>query len=285
MNIREFLNRYQKERDHIKNNPVCHLVMTPFTGLGKPKFRGDEWYKQRIEIFKKYTLKSLQSQTNKFFVHWMMFRPEEQKNRLTQGLFSYLCGIEWKTFFTFGGICFWDDKYWFEKKNLYKRLKDTLPALKEIVGDAQYVYETILASDDMYHKDVIESIQGQPFAYKRALVHQNGYIYNDQTGDLAEWKPTAGHLPPFYTIMYPADVFLDPKKHLEYLKGYKSHEDIKKVFDCVRLPDWRYCVIVHGKNISTSWKWHRDPTTILNHPFIGKEIKEGKEKILKQFGL
>jgi hypothetical protein len=263
--------------------------MTPFTGLGIPEFRGDEWYKHRIEIFKNHTLKSLEGQTNQFFVNWITFRPEEQMNSLTQGFFNYLCGIEWRTIFTFGGLCFWDDKSRkfgiIKYDELYKRLKDTLPALKEIVGDAQYVYETILASDDMYHKEIIESIQEQPFAYKRALIHWNGYVYNQETGQLAEWKPLKGHLPTFYTIMYPADVFLDPKKHFEYLKGYKSHEDIEKIFNCIRLPDWRYCVTVHGKNISTGWKWHRDPTKILKHPFRGKEIKEGKEEILKQFGL
>jgi len=260
--IKEFLRRYNQERDRINNDPVCHLVYTPFTG---------------------HTLKSLQHQDSQFFVQWISFRPEEQKNDLAKELFSYLCGIEWRTVFTFGGLCWWDDKYKFDE--LYKRLKNSLPSLKEIVGDARYVYETVLASDDMYHKDVMESIQSQPFAYKRALVHWNGYIRDIKNDRLAEWKPPEGHLPPFYTIMYPADVFLNPKKHFEYLKGFKSHEDIERLFDCVRLPDGRYCVNTHGNNLSTFWDWQEDGKT-RKHPYIGKEIK-GKEKdeILKNFGL
>jgi len=281
--VGEFLKRYKQERDKIDNNPVCHIVYTPFTGLGKPGFKGDEWYKKRIQIFKENTLKSLQNQTNQFFVHWISFRPEEQNNKLTKELFSYLCGIKWRVVFTFGGLCWWDDKYRFDK--LHKRLKDTLPALREVVGDARYVYETVLASDDMYHKDVMESIDRQPFAYKRALVHWNGYIRDIKNDRLAEWKPEPGHLPPFYTIMYPADVFLNPKKHLEYVKGFKSHEDIERLFDCVRMPDSRYCVNIHGNNLSTFWDWEKDGEKH-THPYIGEEIKEKERKeILKDFGI
>lgn len=220
MNIKELIKEYKEDKKKFQDSPICHLVITPFTGLGKPGYRGDDWFKKRIEIFKNNTLKSLQNQTNQFFVHWVTFRPEEQKNTLTQGLFNYLCGIKWRTIFTFGGIPFWDDKFNFtEKRALMKRFKDTLPQLKEIVGDAQYVYETILASDDMLHKDVVQSIQNQPFAYKRALIHINGYIRDLGTDQIAEWNPLPEHCPPFYTIMYPADVFLDPVKHYNYLCG------------------------------------------------------------------
>jgi hypothetical protein len=299
MNVKQFLKRFAEEKEYLKNNPICHLILTPFTGLGKPDFRGDEWFKDRIKIFKENTLKSLQNQTNQFFVHWIAFRPEEQENRLTQELFKDLCTDEWRTVFTFGGIPFWDDKYNDrEDKALLKRLQDTLPSLKEIVGDAAYVYETILASDDMYHKDVVESIQQQPFALRRAVVHQNGYIRDLTDGKLATWNPPEGHLPPFYTIMYPADVFLDPVKHYDYMcviknmkmnkkrEPYHSHEDIEKLFDCVRLPDSRYMVNVHGKNISTSWEGYRyNELSKTKHDFIGEEITEGKDDILKNFGI
>jgi hypothetical protein len=293
MNVKEFLKKYNEEKDRYKNNHICHLVMTPFTGLGAAKgFRGDEWFKNRIKIFKENTLKSLQNQTNQFFVHWITFRPEEAENPLTQELFKDLCTQEWRTIFTFGGNMFWDDKFNdTEPKNFKKRIKDTLASptgLKDLVGDAAYVYETILASDDMYHKDTIESIQQQPFGYKKAVVHQNGYIRDLNTGQLGEWLPPEGHLPPFYTIMYPADVFLDPQKHFDYLKGYKSHEDVEKLFDCVRLPDNRYMVNVHGNNISTSWMGYKhEALHKTQHDFIGKEIKNEKKKqeILKAFGV
>ena len=281
--VKELLKEYKKIKKEVDSNPVCHLVYTPFTGLGKPGFKDNDWYQKRIEIFKENTLKSLQGQTNQFFVHWISFREEELQNDLTKQLFSYLCGVQWRTVFTFGGLCWWDDKYKFDK--LYERLKSTLPSLEEIVGDAHYVYETVLASDDMYHKGVMESIDKQPFAYKRALVHWNGYVRDINTSKIAEWNPQPGHLPPFYTIMYPADVFLDPKKHTEYVKGFRSHEDIERLFDCVRMPDQRYCVNIHGNNLSTFWEWEENGEKHI-HPYIGKEIpEEEKGQILKDFGI
>lgn len=268
MPIKEFLKLYNEDRDKIKNNPICHLVYTPFTGLGKPGFRGDNWLRDRIKIFKKYTLKSLQNQSDQFFIHWISWRPEEQNNDLVKELFSYLCGIEWRVIFTFGGLCWWDDKY--KRDKLKKRLKDTMPTLKDIVGDAKYVYETVLASDDMYHCDMVSSVQMQPFAYKRALIHWNGYVHNLKTGEIATWNPK--NLPPFYTLMYPADVFLDYKKHFDYIKDLKTHENVEHLYDCVRLPDDRYMVNVHERNISTCFE----------HPYTGKAVDK---KVLKNFGV
>jgi len=285
--VGEFLKSYNKEKEKQLAHPkyqICHLVYTPFTGLGRPGFKGDDWYKKRIEIFKENTLKSLQNQTSQFFVHWISFREEEQSNDLTKELFTYLCGINWRVIFTFGGLCWWDDK--FKNDKLLERLEDTLPSLKEIVGDAKYVYETVLASDDMYHKDVIEEIENQPFAFKRALVHWNGYIQNLETGQLAEYNPPAGHLPPFYTIMYPADVFLNPKKHFKYICEMISHEDVDRLFDCIRLPDGRYVVNVHGNNLSTSWMGYKhNALEKTKHDFIGEEITDEKEEILINFRL
>jgi len=268
----------EKERD------ICHLMMVPFTGLGRPRFRGDDWFKRRVKIFKENTLKSILNQSNPFFTLWLTFREEEAANPITQELWNHIQSYKIPVIFTFGGICFWDDKY--PDDNLLQRLKDTLPELKGTVGKAKYVYETILASDDMYHQGVVQSIHQQPFEPKRALVHWTGYIRNIETGQMAEWKPTEGHLPPFYTIMYEAEIFLDPKKHFDYLREYTSHEDVEKMFNCVRLPDHKYIVNVHGNNISTSWIGY-NPQGKKKHDFIGNEItdEEEKVKILKEFGI
>jgi hypothetical protein len=50
---------------------------------------------------------------------------------------------------------------------------------------------------------------------------------------------------------------------------------IPKVFEEVRMPDRRYCVVVHDKNIST----------IFNHPFRGAEVWDeiAKTNILNNF--
>jgi hypothetical protein len=275
-------NAYNTEKD------LCHLIMIPFTGLGSAQgFRGDEWFAKRIKIFKENTLKSLLAQDNPFFTIWICFREEEAQNPLTMALWEEMKNLGLRVIFTFGGIMIWDDKYpdEVEAGRLLQRFKDTLPELKRIVGNAKYVYETILASDDMYAKDVVSNIHRQEYKERRALVHWHGYVRNIETGQIGEWLPGHDHLPPFYTIMYPADTFLDPQKHFDYLKGYKSHEHIEGLFENVVMPDGKYMVNTHGNNISTSWMWHRDTEQV--HPLIGKEFTEEKEKknILKQFGL
>jgi hypothetical protein len=86
--------------------------------------------------------------------------------------------------------------------------------------------------------------------------------------------------------MYEAEIFLDPKKHFDYLREYTSHEDVEKMFNCVKLPDHRYIVNVHGNNISTSWIGY-NPQGKKKHDFIGEEIADETEKakILKEFGI
>lgn len=249
--------------------------MTPFTGLGLNRNRfDDKWLTYRIKIFKNYTLKSLLNQTNKNFVHWISFRQVDKDRPLIKELYDHLKSLNYKFVFTFHGIGFWDDKY--ENDNLLERLTKTLPALREICEGKEYVWETILGSDDTAHKDAIKGIQDKEFAMGegKALIHGNGYLFNANTQRLAEWNPETN--PPFYTIMYPMETFLDPQKHFDYMKGFKTHEDIPRLFNCEKLPDGRYCYLVHKNNISTNW----------NHPFRGKIYKdEDVKEILKGFGI
>ncbi len=250
------------------------LAMTPFTGLGLMEgFRGDVWFKNRIELFKNYTLKSMLNQKNRDFVHWICFREEERNNPLTEELEDFLKNINYNFIFTYGGIPFWDDKY--SKDNLLDRLRKILPQLKDIIGDAEIVKEWLVPSDDMYSQEVSESIKEVQFVEKGAIVHTKGYIYNEQTDQLAEWCPTTN--PPFYTIMFSRDVFLDPQHHFDFMEPYRSHEDIAKLFKNIQMPDGRYCVLVHGNNISTCF----------DHPFRGREFyyDNQKREILKQFGI
>jgi hypothetical protein len=244
------------------------IISTPFTGLGKlDGFRGNDWFKRRIEIFHKYTLQSLLNQTEQDFTIWLSFRPEEESNSLIRTF-----DIPHKHIFTFGGIPIWDDKKTNEKEWLQERLKKTLPELERIVGSSG-VKMVNLGSDDMYSKEVMASIKAQSFEEGTALTHRLGYVYSDVTDQLAEWNPTTH--PPFHTIMYSNETFLNPEKHFNFIKGYKSHELIPKIFKEVRMPDRRYCVVVHDKNIST----------IFNHPIRGAEIwdEETKSKIMSNF--
>ncbi len=247
-----------------------HFLYTPFTGLGKFQgYRGDDWLKNRIEIFKKYTLPSL-LQSNRYFIHWISFRSEERNNPLVRGLRRHLEKLrDYNFIFTFGGTCFWDDKY--PNDNLKERLEITLPILREGRFKNDFVLETIQPSDDIYWTGAIDTIQESPKEENLALSYGKGYLLNAITGQLAEYNPTTH--PPFYTLVYSFETFFNPVKHFEYIDKLKSHELVPKLFKAYNIDRRGFCVVVHGENISTNW-----------NTFKGREILgEEREKILQEF--
>lgn len=291
------------------NKSFVHLVLIPFTGVGLyGGFRGDEWFKDRIEIFKKYTLESLLNQTEKRFILWITFRPEEKNHPYVAELSDYLKAKELDYVLTFDGLMYVDDKFvggyskfknygrivrecWRRKnwtgfllmfeemrigknQTLERRLTSSLKELEKIFGDVEWIHVTRLDSDDMFHSHAIQEI-GEASVFEGAYVYKNGYIYNADTKELAEYNPSTN--PPFYTIVFPSYIFFNAQRYINYFKNFKSHEDIPKVFNIRQLTDGRYCVLTHNpkNHISTIW----------NHPFRGNLILEHKEKILKEFGI
>lgn len=198
---------------------IKHFMYVPFTGLGLYQgFRGNRWLKNRIKVFKQFVVASLMAQTNKNFTLWISWRPEEKENKHVEELASWLSlksDLDW--IMTFGGLCFYDDK--FEEaealEKLKRNLKNTLCYLKKIVGNADYVYMTIQPSDDCYYSGAVEEIQEilKNVEYS-ACGFTKGYICNYLDKDVSEYNPTTN--PPFATIKFKADVFIDPEKHIEY---------------------------------------------------------------------
>ena len=164
----------------------------------------------------------------------------------------------------------------FTDKNgtLKNRLDSTLSDLRKNLDLTKFdwVYVTRIDSDDMFHQDLVSEVQAFP-PFPGALTCRNGYVYDANTGKLAEWKPKTN--PPFHTIIFPKEDFFDPARHLQYFRGFRSHEDIPTVFNSQNLKSGRYCVLIHQKHISTLW----------DHPFRGKEIVQDKEEILGNFGI
>ena len=251
---------------------ICHLLYCPFTGLGLHNgYRGDGWLRNRIKIFKEYPLKSLLAQTEKDFVLWISWRPQEKTNPQVIELYEYLKD-KLNVVFTYHGICFWDDKY--PNDRLITRLEETLPELKDVVGDRKYVYMTIQPSDDTYWTSMVEEAQIQPFRYKGAYGYNFGYILNMKTLEMAEYNPTI--YPPFYTIMFPAVEFLSPYQHFTYIGPYVDHGKIPSMFETVNSPIRGFIVGIHGENISTVW----------NEPFRGKLLTSAeRDEKLKHFNL
>ena len=277
--------------------------MIPLTGVGIPGFRGDDWYRERIEIFKQTTLKSLLNQENRNFILWITCRPEEMIKMETFNLGSYLRSLGVKYMFTFNSLPYWDDKFshdpWSRLKNLARmirwgwrnrtwklglgqvfvdknktlawRLRQSLKSLQDRFGYADWVYLTRLDSDDMFHKSAVREIQEQE-PHIEALVYKNGYIFNGSNGDVAEYVPKTN--PPFHTIIFPGDIFFDAKKHLNYYGDFRSHEDIPNLFKVKTMSDGRYCVGINNPYLHISTLW--------NHPYRGKVVSTNT---MKDFGL
>lgn len=287
-------------------NRFIHLIQIPFVCVGIRPFRGDEWYKYRIQIFKEYTLRSLLNQTNRGFILWLTFIPEMRDHPLTLELRDYLAIKGIPTFMTFSGLPYWDDKFskglkerfmnaariarmaWRENNpsilmSVFELLKDKNATLKDRLAPAlesiknninvefDWVYVSRIDSDDMFHEDFIQEVHSFP-PFPGALTCRNGYVYNSNTGQLAEWNPKTN--PPFHTIIFPKNDFFDPARYIQYFRGFKSHEDIPSVFNSQNLKDRKYCVVIHQKHISTLWE----------HPWKGKEIEgEKKQEVLENF--
>lgn|SRR3990167_1180151 len=254
---------------------IKHIFYTPFTGKGLyGGFRGQDWYRLRTEIFEKYTLKSLMAQTSKDFLLWVSFRPEEIFNPVTKKIANAITKSKLQNIMSFNGIMMTDDKVIESNNTLKERLEAVLPNVKKAVGDADYIYETNLDSDDMVHTDFSKLVQGEKFRDKGALYCKKGFAYNIQDR-LAHWlNPESNQN---YTIMFPQEDYFNAEKRIDYLNNLSSHEQVPKKFDAKQMPDGMYCTVIHGTNISTIW----------NHPFMGEEIpyEDEKQAILKEFGV
>jgi len=270
------------------NNKITTLLYTPFTGLGAYQgWRGSRWLKNRIVIFKQFVIPSWLNQSNRNFIHWISWRREEKNNPFVKELEEWLKKIpNYPFIFTYSGLCFYDDKYEdnIARDRLLTSLHGTIGELVNIIGDCDYVSVILAPSDDLYHKNTVEGIQRilkeipqiEGFGFKK------GYIINYQTKEVKEYNPTTN--PPFYTIKFPRDVFVNPLRHAEftaikedvgkYKKGTPcpSHEYIGNAIKYAAVEQRGFMVGCHGENISTTFK----------HPFAGEIVDQ---KILKDFGI
>jgi len=92
-------------------NRFIHLIQVPFVGVGIRPYRGDDWYRHRVNIFKKYTLNSLLNQTNRQFILWLSFIPELKNHPVTIELKQFLKEKGVIAFMTFDGLMYHDDKF------------------------------------------------------------------------------------------------------------------------------------------------------------------------------
>lgn len=266
------------------------LAWTPFTGLGAyGGFRGNRWLRNRIKIFKQFVIPSMMNQTDRDFVHWVAWRPEERNNPYVKQLEIYMKSLpDYPFVFTYGGLCFWDDKYddATARVRLTMALHKTLPVLGDVISENDDEVQVLLVpSDDIYEKNVVRDFKEKfkEFPECQAIGFRRGYICNYNTLEILQYDPNTN--PPFFCARFPREVFLDVYKHLEYIsmkndegkykKGtpYPSHEYIPNAFLHMILAfDRGFMVGTHGENISTHF----------NHPFGGRRMEA---TVLNDFGI
>lgn len=251
-----------------------HFMYCPFTGLGLyGGFRGNRWLRNRIKVFKQFVVPSLQAQTNKNFTLWVSWRPEDRNNKYVKELEQYLGGIkEFETIFTFGGVCFWDDKYSDEeaRDRLATALHESSHVLVNHLNDVDAVLMTIQPSDDLYYVGAVEELQHKlSDSNLDAVGYKKGYIVNYRSMQIAEYNPKTN--PPFFTYKMPKKTFLEPLEHMSFTGPYKSHEYIGDHMRYEQIDKRGFMVGTHGENISTHF----------NHPYAGDLVDK---EIIKYFG-
>ena len=125
---------------------------------------------------------------------------------------------------------------------------------------------TLQPSDDCYNTHAIEEIKRMKH---QATGYTKGYIVNYQTMETCEYNPETN--PPFYSIKFPKEIFIDPLKHLNYTGPYHSHEYVPQFLKYDTMDHRGFLVGTHGENISTHF----------NHPYKGQTVTG----ILEHFGL
>ena len=251
---------------------TAHFLHVPFTGLGLYNgFRGNRWLKNRIKIFKQFVVPSLLAQTNQDFILWVGWRYEEKNNKQVLELKNYLDKTGIRNVFTYSGVAIWDDKYTpAEARSRYiDTIHSSLGSLINVMGEAETILMTIQPSDDCYQNTMVELVQKVLGGTNlEAIGYKKGYVMNYQTLELREWNPDTN--PPFYTIKFDRETFIEPLKHYKYA-AHESHEYVPKKFKYGNIEGRGFVVGTHGENISTTF----------NHPFTGKRIIGA----LKNFGL
>lgn len=251
---------------------TAHFMYVPFTGLGLYRgFRGQTWLKNRIQVFKQFVVPSLQAQTNQNFMIWVSWRPEERGNRQVEALKQYLEGIfgSSRVVFTYYGVCFWDDKY--SEVEAYTRLMRSLhhsmSELINYVGDVQDVIMTIQPSDDCYYAGAVAEIQ-TVLKNTQACGYTKGYICSYQTKEVREYNPDTN--PPFFSIKFSKEIFIDPYQHFKYTGPYHSHEYVPDYLKYAKIEKRGFLVGCHGENISTHFNlpYAGQPAILVGFPAL-----------------
>lgn len=190
----------------------------------KKKRLEKEWIDYRIDIFMKFTMKSLKQQTNQDFQAFILYEKESEvilKEALAK----------------------------------YEKLPDniqftTLKESKQIADNIRgydFLYLVRIDSDDMYHKSYIQKLHDyMPKEETQVLINQNGYLYDSLNHRLSKYYNES---PSPYTLIY---------KTKDYLANFRyklqgGHPGAIKLPHEI-MDGINFVVTVHAQNTSTQFR-------------------------------
>lgn len=182
-----------------------------------------QWIDDRVAVFMKYTLRSLQAQTNQDFLTAVLYA-DETEPLIQQALSAYAelpSNVQFVPF------------------------SKTRDVIYHYIAGSEDFYLTMLGSDDMYHRTMIQQLyDAKPRPNTEVIINQLGYCYDQTSHRIAVWRHES---PPFHTYVY---------KTADYLKG-KRYQVVGGHLGAIKLKHetiadrYNYMVVIHGSNVST----------------------------------
>lgn len=203
-----------------------------------------EWIEYRIDIFMKYTMKSLKQQTNQDFLAFIFYE-NDSEDILREALAKY------------------------EKlpDNIqFTCLKESKQITENITG-YDYLYLVRIDSDDMYHKSYVQKLHDyMPREETQVLINQNGYLYDSINIRLGKYYNES---PSPYTLIYKTKDYLENFRYK--LQG--GHPG------AIRLPHeimdgYNFVVTVHSQNTSTQFRYKNNVEIINDSSMVSKILED-----------
>jgi hypothetical protein len=193
--------------------------------------KDDAWLRRRIELYKKYTLASLMSQTYQNFKIWLCCGEGLQdvmkplKAEMPNAVFTY------GEHFTNG----------IHREERFKMNGCDRVAIMRIDSDDVYRYTAIqTVREYMANLKVTDEPQ--------VLLYQVGYLYDINDQRLGIYRKNSS---PFHTLMFAVPDFMSPSRY--YPKFCGDHSKVADRYKFHVLPQKQFCVLVHGDNFSSTF--------------------------------
>ena len=240
-----------------------HFVLTRFdVNLGdQSKYRTDEWFDNRLDLFERFTCPSIASQTEQNFT-WVVFFHEKSRETVERRF-----GKHPELYTPIFTSALWEPAV----------VRDALRSLS--APESGLIVSTQLDCDDVYAPDTIERIQR---AIADRAVEQPAY-FNFPLG----YQYCDGR---FYIAMDPANPFITLAEPVTTLDDavfayHVCHEDASEYAPVTQI-DWTpgWLQVVHGKNIMNHTNGlrigNKKPWSRFHHiPGIGARVPETRLEV------